>query len=92
MSFDVFSDAMCLSDILAKAWFMLLLLAAWLILMGTHGTWWELSGMWSVGGLGQLLGAARSFSWEEWREQLTVTPENFEVTLSLFVGLLLFFF
>lgn len=40
-----------------------------------------------MGRLGQFLGAARSFSWEEWREQLTVTPENLEVTLSLFVGI-----
>lgn len=43
-----------------------------------------------MGRLGQFLGAARSFSWEEWREQLTVTPENLEVTLSLFVGIFFF--
>lgn len=92
LSFGIFSDAMGSSDILTKAWFMLLLSSAWLILTGTCGMWWELSGMWSLEGLDQLLGAARSFSWEEQWEELTVTPENLKLTLSVFVRVFLLFF
>jgi len=65
-----------------KVWFVLLLSAARLILGGARGVWWELSGMWSAGSFGQLLGAAESFSWEERWEQLTIPPASLEVTLS----------